>query len=210
MKELISIRSDARRRSHECGRGVPGGRGAYASGVALTLVFLMGALLAWPTTAEAQVPISAEARAGVTFPTGDLSDTGAEAGLALGAELMLTPWRNLTVYGGIHRQGFSCDSDCDLGNSVRSSGVNAGLKYIFPSPADALIWGRGGIVANRLSGSEFSGSRNIGFELGTGIDMPVGDRLYLVPHVGFVSHDAGEGIQATWFNFGLGGHYHIR
>jgi len=210
MKELISIRSDAWRSSHECGRGVPGGRGVHASGVALTLVLLVGALLAWPNAAEAQIPISAEARAGVTFPTGDLSDAGAEAGLSLGAELMLTPRRNLTVYGGIHRQGFSCDSDCNLGNSVRSSGVNAGLKYIFPSPADALIWGRGGIVANRLSSSEFSGSRNIGFELGAGIDMPVGDRLYLVPHLGFVSHDAGEGTQATWINFGLGGHYHIR
>ena len=200
MRQLISIRSDACRRSHECGRGL----------LALTLVFLMGALVAWPTAAEAQIPISAEARAGVTFPTGDLSDAGAEAGLALGAELMLTPWRNLTVYGGLHRQGFSCDSDCELGNSVRSSGVNAGLKYILPSPPDALIWARGGIVANRLSSSEVSGDRNLGFEVGAGIDMPVRDRLYLVPHVGFVSHDAGEGIQATWFNFGLGGHYHIR
>ena len=176
----------------------------------LALVLLAGVLLLQADDAQAQIPISAEARAGVTFPTGDLSDAGAEAGLSLGAELMLTPRRNLTVYGGIQRHGFSCDSDCDLGSSVRSSGVNAGLKYIFPSPPDALIWGRGGIVAYRLSSSEISGSRNIGFELGAGIDMPVGDRLYLVPHVGFVSHDAGGDGQANWINFGLGGHYHIR
>ncbi len=161
--------------------------------------------------AEAQLQFSAEPRAGVSFPTGDLSSEGAEAGLTLGAEGMVTFRRNMTGYLSLNRHGFSCDSDCqaNLGSSPRSTGLGLGLKYVFPSPPDALIWGRGGVLAHRLSTSQDSGDRNLGFEVGAGIDMPVGERLYLVPHLGFLSHDAGGDTRASWFSFGVGAHYHF-
>jgi len=158
---------------------------------------------------QAQMHVSGEGRAGVTFPVGDLSDAGAEAGLALGAELMLTFRRNMTAYVGLQRHGFSCDSDCDLGGSLASTGLGAGLKYIFPSPPDALIWGRAGLLAHQLSGDDFSGSRNLGFEVSGGVDMPVRDRLSFVPHIGVLTHDAGGNLRATWVNFGVGLHYHF-
>jgi hypothetical protein len=158
---------------------------------------------------EAQRSIAGEGRVGVTFPTGDLSDAGAEAGLGIGAELMMTFRPNLTAYIGLQRHGFSCDSDCDVGNSPRSTGFGGGLKFVFPSPQDALFWARGGLIAHALSTDDVSGDRNLGFELGTGFDMPIAPRLYLTPHVGLISHDAGGGFTAQYFTFGLGGHYHF-
>jgi opacity protein-like surface antigen len=159
--------------------------------------------------ASAQVGFAGEGRIGVTFPTGDLSDAEAGAGLSVGAELQANFQRNLTAYLGLHRHGFSCDDDCDLGDSPRSTGLNAGLKYIFPSPQDALVWGRGGIVANQLSTDDGSSSRNIGFEVGAGIDMPVAPNFYLVPNLGFVRHGAESNFSASFLTFGVGLHYHF-
>lgn len=173
----------------------------------------VGILAAWMAVGaqelEGQTQISVEPRAGVTFPMGDLSDAGAEAGLALGAELMLTFQQNLSAYAGLQRHGFQCESDCDLGGSLRSSGLGAGLKYVFPSPPDALIWGRGGVLFHELSSDEVSGDRNVGFEVSAGMDLPVADRLSLSPHLGVLSHDAVGGDSATWVNFGIGLHYHF-
>ncbi len=176
---------------------------------ALALSAAFAALLVAPHVALAQVQVSGEGRVGVTFPTGDLSSDGAEAGLGIGAELMFNFQRNLTAYVGLHRHGFACDRDCEVGRNPRSTGVGAGLKVVLPSPPDAMMWARGGIVANRLATDDGDGPRNIGFELGTGIDMPIAPRLYLVPNLGFISHDAGGRTTASFLTFGVGLHYHF-
>ena len=161
--------------------------------------------------AHAQMGLAAEGRVGVTLPQGDLSDAGAEAGLSFGAELQANFHRNLTAYLGLHRHSFNCDNGCgDLGDSPRSTGIGAGVKYIFHRPGDVLAWGRGGIVANTFGTDAGSGDREIGFELGVGADLPVAHRLYLVPNLGFISHDTGSGSDAQFFTLGLGVHYHLR
>jgi hypothetical protein len=174
------------------------------------LVALTGAaLVGLPAAAEAQVQIAGEGRVGVTLPTGDLSDEGAEAGLALGAELVFNFQRNLSAYVGINRHAFSCDSECDLGRNPRSTGLGAGLKYILHGPSDAHWWVRGGLVAHQLTTDDSSGSRNLGFEVGTGIDMPVAPRLHLVPHLSLISYDAENNGTARYLNLGIGFHYHF-
>jgi hypothetical protein len=175
---------------------------------AITLV--IGALWLFAGEAQAQMGLAAEGRVGVTFPQGDLSDAGAEAGLSFGAEVQANFRPNLSAYLGLHRHSFSCDNGCDLGDNPRSTGIGAGLKYIFHSPGDVLAWGRGGIVANTFGNDDDTGDREIGFELGVGADMPVGHRLYLVPNIGFISHDAGGSFNASFFTLGLGVHYHLR
>lgn len=159
--------------------------------------------------AEAQIGFGVEGRAGVTFPSGDLSDRGAETGLTVGAELQANFHPNLTAYAGLHRHGFRCEDDCSLGDNPRSTGIGAGLKFIFHNPGDVLWWGRGGVVGNTLSTDDGSSDRGIGFEAGVGADMPIGHRLYLVPNVGFISHDWGEGRKAAFFTLGVGLHLHI-
>lgn len=160
--------------------------------------------------AQAQVGLAVEGRGGVTFPQGDLSDAGAEAGLSLGAELQANFHRNLTAYLGIHRNSFNCDDGCTLGSDPRSTGIAAGLKYIFHSPGDIHVWGRGGVVADKLESDTGSGDREIGFEVGLGGDMPIAERLSLVPNIGFTSYDADNSFTASFFTLGIGLHYHIR
>jgi len=181
----------------------------WLSAIALS----MSALWLFAGEAQAQVGLGAEGRVGVTFPQGDLSDAGAEAGLSFGAEVQANFHRNLTAYLGLHRHSFNCDNGCGaLGDSPRSTGIGAGLKYIFHSPGDVLAWGRGGVVANTFGTDEGTGDREIGFELGVGADLPVAHRLYLVPNIGFVSHDTGRGSpdKANFFTLGVGVHYHLR
>jgi hypothetical protein len=190
-------------------RGAPG---VLRQGAARALGTLAMVAFGWALAGEeaaAQTQISLEPRVGVTFPTGDLSDEGAEAGLALGAEVLFNLQRNVTAYVGLQRHGFACDSGCDLGRAPRSTGFGAGIKYIFPSPADALVWARGGVLAHTLATDDSSGDRNLGFEMAAGIDMPVAPRLHLTPHIGLLSHDAGVGFTARWINFGIGFHYHL-
>jgi hypothetical protein len=181
------------------------------SGVCLPAVALaMASLWLFSGEAQAQMGLGAEGRVGVTFPQGDLSDAGAEAGLSFGAELQVNFHPRMTAYLGLQRHSFNCENGCTLGDNPRSTGIGAGVKYIFHNPGDVLAWGRGGIVANTLGNDSGSGDREIGFELGVGADVPVANRLYLVPNIGFVSHDAGSAFQARFFTLGLGVHYHLR
>jgi hypothetical protein len=174
------------------------------------VALVIAALWLFAGEAHAQVGLAAEGRVGVTLPQGDLSDAGAEAGLSFGAEVLANFRPNLSAYLGFHRHAFNCDDDCDLGDNPRSTGLGAGLKYIFHSPGDVLAWGRGGIVANTFGSDEGTGDREIGFEVGVGADLPVAHRLYLVPNLGFISHAAGGGFNARFFTLGLGVHYHLR
>ena len=164
--------------------------------------------------AQAQMGLGAEGRVGVTFPQGDLSDGGAEAGLSFGAELQANFHPRMTAYVGLQRHSFNCENGCTLGDNPRSQGIGAGLKYIVHSPGDVLGWVRGGVVAHTYSTDDRTGDREIGFELGVGADLPVAERLYLVPNIGFVSHNAGSGFgsfsKANFFTLGVGVHYHLR
>ena len=176
---------------------------------AFTVALAAGLLTLFPGGGTAQTAFAVEGRAGVTFPRGDLSDAGAESGLSLGAEVKATFRPNLTAYLGLQRHAFSCEGPCPPGTSPTSTGAGAGLKYIFHSPGDAHLWGRGGLVAHVLDTDDGSSDREIGFELGFGADMPLASRLSLVPDIGFVTHDAGRGFTAGFFTLGVGIHYHL-
>ncbi|TVP76229.1 MAG: porin family protein [Gemmatimonadales bacterium] len=177
------------------------------------LVLALGVMGSPPAEAEAQLGIAVEGRAGVTFPQGDLLDAGAESGFHTGGEVQVNLNSKLTAYLGVNRYAFNCDNGCGaLGDNPRSTGLGAGLKYIIYNPGDVLAWGRGGIVANTFGSDSGSGDREIGFELGVGADLPVADRLYIVPNIGFVQHDSGRSAldRASFFTLGLGVHYHVR
>lgn len=176
---------------------------------ACTILLATGLLSVIPARIEAQMSFAIEGRAGVTLPQGDLADAGAESGLTVGAELLATFNPNLTAYLGLHRHAFSCEGSCTLGSSPTSTGIGAGLKYIFHSPGDAHVWGRGGLVANALGSDNGSSDRKIGFEAGFGADLPIAERLSLVPNVGYLSHDAGGDFTVSFFTLGVGFHYHL-
>jgi hypothetical protein len=171
--------------------------------------------------ASAQLGVSLEGRMAAVVPTGDLSDMGAEIGLGLGLEFMVSLRNDLTAYLSLSRHEFGCpDDDCVFNGDVRSTGFGTGIKYIFPSPRTALLWGRAGIISHELSTTNASGPRDFGFELGAGVDIDVARRLAIVPHVSFVNHTAGPGatvppplrddpLTSRYLTVGLAAHLHF-
>lgn len=160
---------------------------------------------------RAQVGIGVEGRAGVTFPVGDLSDADAESGLVIGGEMILNLHPSFSGYLNLQRHGFSCDDGCEVGDDPRVTTLGAGVKYILPSPPDALMWVRGGVMAGRYSDDAVSGDRSAGLEAGAGIDMLITDRVFIVPHLGYYQVDAaGPAATASYLTFGIGAHYHLR
>ncbi|MEX2527306.1 MAG: outer membrane beta-barrel protein [Gemmatimonadota bacterium] len=158
---------------------------------------------------EAQIGLAVEGRTGVTFPQGDLSDFGGEAGLSLGAEVQVNLHQHFTVYGGFYRHGFSCETACTMGSDPRSVGLNGGLKVNLHNPGDVNLWARGGVVSNKMETDAGANNRELGYELGLGADVPIASRIALVPHVGYISHKASESFRPQFFTLGLGIHFHI-
>ncbi|MEX2532238.1 MAG: outer membrane beta-barrel protein [Gemmatimonadota bacterium] len=183
---------------------MPGRHFHLAAALALILA------LALPRAGEAQASFGVEGRAGVTFPVGDLSDAGYEGGTSVGLEGFYNLRPSLAIYASVARHTFTCDGECEMGDDPRSSGLGAGLKLTIPSPADALLWVRGGLVGYQYSGSAGSGDRNAGFEAGLGIDMLLTESAYLSPHLGYIAHEALGNLDASFLTFGVGAQYRFR
>lgn len=178
-----------------------------AAMLALVLVLV---LLAPAEEAGAQVAVSAEARTGVTFPMGDLSDADAESGLMFGGELLLHLNPTFAGYLGFNRHGFEWDDEVERSDSPRSNSLAAGIKMVFPSPADALLWVRGGLISGQYADDEITADRAVGFEARAGIDMLLGQGLFLVPQLGYHQHGGPGASETTFLSFGVGVHYQLR
>lgn len=158
---------------------------------------------------------SVEGRLGMTFPTGDLSDVGAESGLALGADLMYTFTPSLTAYAGLSRDAFSCDEDEEEGceDDLTSSGFQAGLKFLLTREGRALPWLRAGILGHSLDTNGSDSDMGIGFEAGAGADLDVSPRWAIVPALHIRSYspdfDGDDDISATWLALTLAAHLHF-
>lgn len=176
----------------------------------LAAAMLALALLVPAEEAGAQAGVSAQARTGVTFPMGDLSDAGAESGIMFGGELLLHLNPTFAGYLGFNRHGFECEEECDLGESPRSSNLTAGIRMVFPSPADALLWARGGVISGQYATDQQSYDRNTGFEAMAGIDMLLGQGIFLVPQLGYHQHGGPGPMETTFLSFGVGVHYQVR
>lgn len=160
--------------------------------------------------ASAQVGISVEGRLAVTVPVGRFADDDPDTGLATGGEVAVHWSSPFSAYVSFSRHTFNCEADCLLDDEFRSTGVGAGVRYVFPSPADALLWTRAGLVGRRSTLGAASGDVELGFELGAGIDMLVARELYVVPHLAYQAHDGPQGLRASYFTFGAGLNYRIR
>ena len=163
-----------------------------------------------PRPAEGQGIVRVEARAGVTYPVGDFADAGYEGGFSLGVEGFYHLRRALALYASVSRHTFSCDGDCVFGEDPQSSGVGAGIKLMIPSPADALLWVRGGLLGFEYSDAAQSGDRSIGFEVGLGMDTLLTESFYLTPHMGYLSHEAIGGLDTSFLTFGFGVQYRFQ
>lgn len=176
-----------------------------------TAAVVLAVSLAWGDGAEAQepIPISAEVRTGVTFPTGDLSDAGAESGLLLGADVFFGLFPRFSLYGGYAWHRFSCDPCVD---DVTASGPRGGVKVLFPLPGDALPWVRGGLSWSNSDGLGGDPDGELGLEFGGGIDYALSPRFSLTPSFHYKTFTQEPGtteVDLAYLTLELGAHVHF-
>lgn len=175
----------------------------------LTGFVVAAALVAAPATAQ-DSPFSLEARTGVTIPTGDLSDAGAESGLLFGADVFFTVDPALSIYGGWGYYRFGCDACAD---DVTASGPRLGLKALYHTPGEATPWIRAGATFNQADGLETDASdRAVGLEAGVGIDYELSDRVSITPAARYHTFSPGAGAAGaslSYLTIDLGLHLHF-
>ncbi len=145
------------------------------------------AMLGTAGAAEAQVrptPLSVEVRGGAAFPTAGFGDAY-QTGVTYGARAIFDVAPGLGVYAGYTQSDFDVNSGLVSGNAS-DRGLNAGLRAALPVGLPALgPWVHGGVVFNELRGQVggFSGSseRKLGFEVGGGLELPLGQRVSVTP-----------------------------
>lgn len=152
--------------------------------------FAIAALVLGATagTAHAQLPISVEVRADAGVPTGSFGDV-VDTGLGVGVSAAVNVMPNLGVYGGYSRTEFAL-SNAD-GRAV-DSGFSAGVTTSVPGVTfgGAQPWIGAGALFHKLDvGGTSEG--DVGFEVGGGVAIPLGQHLRLTPGVGYRQYGAG-------------------
>lgn len=154
------------------------------------------ATLGFAAAANAQgtapsTPLSIEIRGGAALPMGDLSDDdegGAETGYTFGANATFQATPMLGIYAGWTRSSFGVEDAEDV--SIRDQGFEAGVKAMFGGgtmPVSPFV--KGGVLFHTLSvagegegvEAEVESDNAIGFEVGGGVAIPLGQRMSVTP-----------------------------
>lgn len=161
------------------------------------VIAALAALVAGSASAQLPVPVALEIRGGIPFPTGSFGETRSlggdlEAGYSLGANATVQFTRTLGIYGGYSYNSFGVDgSDAD----VTDQGIDAGLRAVFPTTTGLAPFLKGGLVYHQLErsggGVNFAAEsdRELGFEVGGGIEIPLGRTISFTPGVSYIRYD---------------------
>ncbi len=155
------------------------------------------ALLAAAGGAQAQMgpttPFALELRGGLAFPTGDFGD-GLENGWTAGLNGSFNFTPILGVYAGYTFNSFGVDED-EAGIedvSVNDKGFDAGLRASFAGMGGFTPFLKGGLVFHEIEfdvdGESVSTDSHLGFEIGGGVEIPLGPRMSFTPGVSFTSY----------------------
>ena len=162
---------------------------------AFPLALLAGVLAA--SGASAQIlPFSAEIRGGLGLKNGEFREADpdivtADGGVGIGANVAFAFLPGVAVYGGYDRYVFNA-SVLGVDAEYVDQGFVAGAR-IAP-PVGALLgfrpWVRGGVLFHDIELTEVDekSDRSTGFEVGGGIDIPLGMVLSFTPGVLFRSY----------------------
>lgn len=169
-----------------------------AAGLALGVV-----LAAAPAAAQGFTPFAVEVRTGFAFPTGDFAEgETVESGVGFGAAAMFQVMPMIGVYAGWDRYVFGVEDDPAFPNAeaeVIDSGFSVGAQLSVPTLMMGGLspWVRGGAVyrtaeidVNDGSGGEFNveSDKSLGFEVGGGLGIPLGQVLTFTPGVRYRSY----------------------
>lgn len=158
----------------------------------------VAALVGVASTAEAQnSPFALEIRGGLAFPSGDLKDLegegGTESGVGLNVNAQYQVTRTIGVYGEYNWLQFGIE---DLeGGDVTDQGFGAGVMVSFPA-GGFTPFVKAGLVMHEIELSLDditidAENEELGFRVGAGAEVPLGQRLSFTPGVTFTTYNVG-------------------
>lgn len=165
---------------------------------------LAAATFAGTAHAQMRSPLSVEVRASAAIPTGDFANTGGGIGTGYGigadAHFALTP--QFGVYAGYSYTGFDYDNFDD---TLKETGIDAGVRASLGSGAAFTPYLRGGIVYHKLNNQLGNSDSRTGFEVGAGLDYPLGLVLSVTPEVSYtrINQDAAPDLSHVRLGVGL-------
>jgi hypothetical protein len=153
--------------------------------------------------AQGVFPLSFEGRGSMAFATGDFptgatTAGGASSGWGVGVSAAYSFIPGLAIYAGLDRFTFGVSDDAQLPADAEfvDNGFVAGARARLPLPMAATPWVRGGALFRTLQvrgggvdgGADPRSDRSPGFEVGGGVDIPLGMVLSFTPSVLYRSY----------------------
>lgn len=163
----------------------------------VTFAMLALATLGAVGTADAQsrTPFSVEIRGGLPFPVGDFQDTqgGLQTGYSLGGSAIFQVTPMLGLYAGYSTNRFEVENTEN--REVNDAGFHGGLMASFPMTTGLNPFVKGGVVyhetelsANGEGVDLADDEPELGFEVGAGLEIPLGRTLSFTPAVTYTRH----------------------
>ena len=171
---------------------------------AFSLALMAGMLAASGASAQSILPFSAEIRGGLGITNGEFREADpdistAPGGVGIGGSVAFGFLPGIAVYGGYDRYVFNA-TVLGVDAEYVDQGFVAGARVA--PPIGALLgfnpWVRGGVLFHEIELTEVDekSDRSTGFEIGGGIDIPLGLVLSFTPGVIYRSYspsfDSGE------------------
>ncbi len=155
-------------------------------------------------------PVSFEVRAGAAVPVGNFAEEGvntgsAQGGFSVGGRILLSPTPMVGLYGGYSFNRFNIDEEAAFGTTAVEGkydehGASAGVRLALPVPA-LSPYVQGGATYRKLERNVDGGSLGrveeesdyeLGFEVGAGLELPLGQRISVTPEVTYTRYNPGN------------------
>ncbi len=145
---------------------------------------------------SAQSGPAVEIRGGLNLPLGEFSDSpgvAAESDAGFAVDLIVPVNPRFSAYGGVARDLFGCEG-CGGSDKLRTTGLEAGVKFLFRREGSVLPWVRAGAVYHKLTihiaGVEGDSDWGLGFQAAAGADIPLGEVLSFSPALRYQTYAA--------------------
>ena len=170
-------------------------------------------VLACAAPVAAQRPFSVDLRGGASIPTGELGATDLDAGAGFSFSVDARVMPHASVYAGWAWNRFGAAGD----SHIEDTGYAAGLQFAHPVVASVQGWARAGVLYNHIETESEGGEtladsgHELGWEAGSGVIIPIGERFALTPGVRYRTFsaelDQGQGaanVDLSYVAFDIG------
>lgn len=157
---------------------------------------LLAGLVAVPSAARAQLPLSVELHGGLALPTGDFGDV-AETGMNLGVDGVVRVLPQISVYGGYSVGTFPCDETnlavaCDPNDEFESAGFSLGFRASLPLQSTLHPWAGAGAIFHDIKRGASEAGGDTGFEVAAGLEVELSHMITVGPQVRYRSYTVTE------------------